>query len=432
MMTGCRLEWRALNAPCTLPERQELPKHRLSTQFARSQVVENKRALILSSVFAERAEWRDALLAAGWEVEEVEQRAQVLERIPEFLPSLLVLDFGEQVLPGEVEESFAQRCRDSGLAAIVILRDPTPVDVAVAFRRGAIDVLISPFDVKMLLAAVTRAGSFKDLYRENMDYRRQLERANRELRESLNVLKMDQLAGRQVQQDILPRQPLRCRGYWISHSIVPSLYLSGDFVGYNSAFDRYILFYFGDVSGHGASSAFVTVMLAFLLRQLRRRHVAESDFAALARAPEGLAEHLNRQMLGMDIDKHLTFFAGAIDTEENRLRYVVSGLAPAPVFIVDGQADFLPGKGKPLGLFKDARWEIRECFLPPASALVVVSDGLLEQLHRLPDDQNRDQTLLRLLSGATPSHQAICSALGLDAIGEAPDDASVLTVTRDA
>lgn len=73
---------------------------------------------------------------------------------------------------------------------------------------------------------------------------------------------MDQLAGRQVQQDILPREPLNCRGYRVSHSIVPSLYLSGDFVGYNSAFDRYILFYFGDVSGHGASSAFITVMLA--------------------------------------------------------------------------------------------------------------------------------------------------------------------------
>ena len=394
--------------------------------------MENKRALILSSTLAERAEWREALLAAGWEVEEVEQRAAVLERIPEFLPSLLVLDFGRQMLPGEVEESFAQRCRDSGLAVIVILRDPTPVEVAVAFRRGAIDVLISPFDIKMLLAAVARAGSFKDLYQENMDYRRQLERANRELRENLTVLKMDQLAGRQVQLDILPREPLYCRGYRISHSIVPSLYLSGDFVGYNSAFDRYLLFYFCDVSGHGASSAFVTVMLAFLLRQLRRRHVAETDFAALARAPEGLAEHLNRQMLAMSIDKHLTFFCGAIDIEENRLRYVISGLSPAPVLVIDGQATFLPGKGKPLGLFKDAHWDVQECDVPPAAALVVVSDGLLEQLHQIPEDPSRDQTLLRLLSGTEPRHEAICAALGLDAIGEAPDDASVLTVTRDA
>src|SRR3990167_1336801 len=276
-----------------------------------SLVVENKRALLISADTTESAVWAALLAAEDWSVEVVQRRSQALERIPEFLPSLLVLDLRVGEVPGNIEESFAQRCRDSGLAAIVILHDPSPHDVAVSFRRGAIDVLIPPFGPRELMAAVNRAGSFKDLYQENMDYRRQLERANRELRESFNVLRMDQLAGRQVQLDILPRQPLKCRGYQVAHSMVPSLYLSGDFVGYNAVFDRYILFYFGDVSGHGASSAFVTVMLAFLLRQLRRRHVAEEDFAALARAPEGLAEHLNRQMLAMDLDKHLTFFSGA-------------------------------------------------------------------------------------------------------------------------
>lgn len=394
--------------------------------------MENKRALIVSGAHGERAEWRRALLGAGWVVEEMEQRAQALARIPDFLPSLLLLDLQPDELPGQVEESFAQRCRDSGLAAIVILRDPAPGDVAVAFRRGAIDVLIPPFTATELLTAVSRAGNFKDLYQENMDYRRQLERANRELRENLNILRMDQLAGRQVQRDILPREPLCCRGYCVTHSIVPSLYLSGDFVGYNSAFDRYILFYFGDVSGHGASSAFVTVMLAFLLRQLRRRHVAESDFAALARAPQGLAEHLNRQMLAMDIDKHLTFFAGAIDVERSHLRYVISGLSPAPILVEDGAAGFLPGQGKPLGLFKDARWEVRERTLPPASALVIASDGLLEQIDKMPGDDSREGALLRLLAGVRPNHQSICDALGLAKIQDAPDDVSVLTVTRRA
>lgn len=394
--------------------------------------MENKRALIVSQAGEERAAWRQALLAAGWKIEELERLDQVVARIPEFLPALLVLDLGEDGSPAAVDETFAQRCRDSGLAVIVVLRDPAPEQVAVAFRRGAIDVLIPPFDPAALLGAVARAGNFKDLYQENMDYRRQLERANRELRENFNVLKLDQLAGRQVQQDILPREPLYCRGYRVGHSIVPSLYLSGDFVGYNSAFDRYILFYFGDVSGHGASSAFVTVMLAFLLRQLRLRHVAESDFAALARAPAGLAEHLNRQMMVMNIDKHLTFFSGAIDTEHNLLRYVISGLSPPPVLMTEGRATFLPGKGKPLGLFKDARWDIQDCVLPPGSALAVVSDGLLEQLAKPPGEFDRGEVLLRTLTGVAADHDAICAALGLGGIREAPDDASVLTVTRDA
>ncbi|MBK6959756.1 MAG: SpoIIE family protein phosphatase [Gammaproteobacteria bacterium] len=396
-----------------------------------SQVVENKRALLISADGRESAVWAALLATDDWSVETVERRGQALARIPEFLPSLLLLDLQIGEVPENVEESFAQRCRDSGLAAIVILRDPSPRDVAVSFRRGAIDVLIPPFTPAELLAAVDRAGNFKDLYQENMDYRRQLERANRELRESFNVLRMDQLAGRQVQLDILPREPLRCRGYSVAHSIVPSLYLSGDFVGYNAVFDRYVLFYFGDVSGHGASSAFVTVMLAFLLRQLRRRHTVEKDFAALARAPEGLAEHLNRQMLAMDLDKHLTFFSGAIDAETGRFRYVVSALSPPPILVTKTAAGFLPGKGKPLGLFKDASWEIQERDFPPNSALVVVSDGLMERIDGTTNVA-RESRLLELLTGVPPEHERICDALGLNLIKEAPDDVSVLTVTHNA
>lgn len=399
---------------------------------ARSLAVENKRALIVSNAMDDCMAWQKALLAAGWTVDIVADRDQALTRIAARPPSLLLLDLGQDTTSAMVEEGFAERCRESGLAAIAVLREPTPIEVAMAFKRGVVDVLIAPFDASMLMEAVERAGSFRDRYQENLDYRHQLECANTELRDSLNILRMDQLAGRQVQQDILPREPLDCRGYRISHTIVPSLYLSGDFVGYSSAFDRYILFYFGDVSGHGASSAFVTIMLAYMLRQLRRRHVAESDFAALARAPEGLAEHVNRQILGMGIDKHMTFFAGAIDTEHNWLRYVIGGMSPAPVMIVDRVARFLPGKGKPLGLFREGHWEISECELPPGSALVVVSDGLLEQLERQPGE-DLDQVLLRRLTGlAENRHETLCAALDLAEIHEAPDDASVLTVVRDA
>ena len=142
--------------------------------------MENKRALLISADTPESAVWAALLAADDWSVEVVERRGQALERIPEFLPSLLVVDLRIGEVPANIEESFAQRCRDSGLAAIVILHDPSPQDVAVSFRRGAIDVLIPPFRPEELMAAVNRAGSFKDLYQENMDYRRQLERADRE------------------------------------------------------------------------------------------------------------------------------------------------------------------------------------------------------------------------------------------------------------
>ena len=96
------------------------------------------------------------------------------------------------------------------------------------------------------------------MIRQNLEYRQQLEQANRELNDSLHLLELDQIAGSQIQNSLLPPTPLQKDKYEIAYRISPSLYLSGDFVGYNILYDRYLVFYVADVSGHGSSSAFLT------------------------------------------------------------------------------------------------------------------------------------------------------------------------------
>ena len=109
----------------------------------------------------------------------------------------------------------------------------------------------------------------------------------------MDMLKSDQIAGVEVQKSLMPNSPLVFGDYEISHSVNPSLYLSGDFVGYNFILDRFLLFYFVDVSGHGSSSAFVTIFLRFMVGRVIRRHEIEKDLEALNQAPDGLLEHLN-------------------------------------------------------------------------------------------------------------------------------------------
>ena len=169
----------------------------------------------------------------------------------------------------------------------------------------------------------------------------------------------------------MPESPLSAGEYQISHSIVPSLYLSGDFVGYNVVLGRYLLFYFADVSGYGASSAFVTVLLRFMVGRVIRRHQLQEDYAALAMAPQGLVEHINSQMLATGLGKHMTLFAGSVDMANNVMRYVVGAQLPPPILVVDGEAVFLPGKGKPVGIFDDATWHVEEFEMPERSSLVL-------------------------------------------------------------
>lgn len=390
---------------------------------------DSKRVLILSRDHHRCVLWVRLLESAGWQVRRVSSLDGALTGIAEFSPALMFanVEAGEHVI--DIEEDFARRCRESGVAVIPILSEPTPADVADSFRRGAIDVLVEPFTDQEMLSAIDRARSFKDLYRENKNYRLQIERANRELRDSLNTLKMDQMAGRQIQLNILPDKPLVYGEYEIAHKIVPSLYLSGDFVGYSVLLDRFLIFYVADVSGHGASSAFVTIMLSFMVRQLSWRHINEDDIAALLRAPQGLLEHINRQVLAMKIDKHLTMLVGSIDTERNVLRYVTGAQLPMPVMVSNAGVEFLPGKGRPVGLFDDSHWTIEEIILPEKFSLTIISDGLLDCQ---PGDSiaTKEQFLLDACGGADMTHDGICAGLGVADIADARDDVSLLTVIR--
>ena len=256
-------------------------------------------------------------------------------------------------------------------------------------------------------------------------YADKLEKANNELQESLRHLERDQKAGREVQKSLMPEGPLSFRNYEISYSITPSLYLSGDFVSYNFVLDRYLLFYFADVSGHGASSAFVTVLLRFIIGRIIRRHTLEKDYSALAQAPEGLVESINQQILSAGLDKHLTLVAGSLDTETRQLRYVMGAQQPSPIMITDGRAQFLSGKGKPVGIFEDAAWAVEQIYLPEQFAFILLSDGIYDLL---PGEQLKDKEakLLAALEDSLVSIESLRETLNIDSVTEPRDDISLL------
>ncbi len=387
----------------------------------------DKILLLISDRKMESDQWTSNLSERGWQVTRVTSFDDALEMdCHRFLVVLLVTNSAtDPVIP-----EFVSRC-GSGEAVLLlpIVDYATGKEILKLMHMGLKDVLIRPFSDDMLLSSIDRVASQRDLLKENTEYRTRLETANRVLKESLDILKLDQIAGRQVQHSLLPPSPLRHGQYEIAHRIVPSLYLSGDFVGYHIVFDRYLLFYFADVSGHGASSAFITILLGFLLRRIVQRHVRDKDFKALDRAPEGFIEYVNRQILGTGLEKHLSIFAGSIDMNKHLLRYAVGAQLPMPIFVVGNDARYLPGKGKPVGIYEDATWNVEEIALPARFSLVIASDGIFDILPGENLDA-RESQLLEAASVATMDHDQLCTALGLESLTEAPDDISILTVTR--
>ncbi len=301
-------------------------------------------------------------------------------------------------------------------------------DVVSALRAGASDFLLKPLgDYSVVVDAIQRAMDNSELILQNRVYRQELEQANRELREYVRVLERDQKAGRRVQGKLLPDAPAHFNDFHIDYRMVPSLYLSGDFIDFGLLNDRYLAFYLTDVSGHGAASAFVTVWL----KQLVRRYFRENKIFHSTESFEGDAARLlgliNQEVINSGVGCHMTCFVGVIDTHTREMRYVFGGHLPFPILFSDQGAQYLTGKGKPVGIFSDATWSVNTLSLPDKFSLVVFSDGILEIL---PEEDliEKENTLLSVVNDNAKSVESIAEAFGIDNIDDVPDDIAILLI----
>ncbi len=301
-------------------------------------------------------------------------------------------------------------------------------DAVEALRLGAADYLIKPLeDLAVLEHSVRRALDRAYLRVENQRYRDKLEAANRELQASLNLLQEDQNAGRQVQMNMLPVTPWSIEGLEFSHRIIPSLYLSGDFVDYFRVDERRVAFYLADVSGHGASSAFVTVLLKFMTTRLlyeSRRNGTLPEFK-----PSEVLAHINRGLINTKLGKHVTMLGGVIDLEKNSLTYSIGGHLPLPVLFVEGQASYLEGRGLPVGLFDDATYDDRVMELPPSFSLSLFSDGILDVLPGATLKE-KEASLPEQVAAAGGTLDGLRQVFRLANLAEMPDDIALLVLSR--
>lgn len=366
---------------------------------------------------------------SGFEVFEASEANQLCSAIREHQPDLVITDLR---MPGADGLYVLNQVKihQPDLPVIIISGAGGVSDVVQALRLGASDYLVKPIlDIEMLVLAINKALEHKALLVENQRYREQLEAANHELRESLRVLERDQLAGKQVQKRLMPNRLETKDNYTVSHYIAPSLFLSGDFIDYAHIRKRYLAFYLADVSGHGSSSAFVTIWLKHLVSRMVREDGLFGDVESFKRGPNQLLQAVNSEIRETSLNHHLTFFVGVIDTRTQKMNYAVAGHLPMPVLKTPDSCTYLVGEGKPVGIFKDVEWQVYSMQLPEEFTLSCFSDGVLEIL---PSDtiQEKELHLLEKVAQSGGSLESICNTLHVKDDGETPDDIAILTISR--
>ena len=382
--------------------------------------------LIIDDDDVVRASLAAYLEDSGFSVLQAGNGQQGLQVFEEHQPDLVICDLRMPQMGGlELIRQVSERAPQ--LPVIVVSGAGVMSDAVEALRLGAADYLIKPLeDLAVLEHSVRRALDRSRLVLENQRYRDKLEAANRELEASLHLLQEDQTAGRQVQMNMLPESPWVAGEFAFEHQIIPSLYLSGDFVDYFRVDERRIAFYLADVSGHGASSAFVTVLLKFmttrLMFELKRSKMREFK-------PSEVLSHINRGLINSKLGKHVTMVGGVIDEESGLLTYAVGGHLPLPVLHTPAHTRYLEGRGLPVGLFDEATYQDLVVELPPQFSLSLMSDGILDLL---PGDTLKDKeaALPEIVKAAGGSLDGLRQRFGLATLGDMPDDIALLVLSR--
>ena len=297
-----------------------------------------------------------------------------------------------------------------------------------ALRFGASDFFVRPVDdIEALKRSLDRCVRQRGVRRELEQSRQSLQAANTELRGTIAVLEQDQQAGRQVQLRMLPATPLVLNDYVFSHTVIPSLYLSGDFTDYFTVGDHFVTFFMADVSGHGSSSAFATVLLKNLFARKRSDFLRQNDDTILS--PLALLKRANKEIMDLGVGKFATMVVGVLDMESNTLRYSVAGHLPQPVLVSQDGARYLRGEGSAVGIMDDASFEEHMIDLPGSFMLALFSDGILEILP--PSNLiEKEKYFLNVFAETANSPEEMVTRLGLDQVGTAPDDIAALFISK--
>ena len=383
--------------------------------------------LIIDDDEVVRASLAAYLEDSGFQVLQAENGLQGLQMFEREQPDLVICDLRMPQVDG-LELIRRINKLTSDMPVIVVSGAGVMSDAVEALRLGAADYLIKPLeDLAVLEHSVRRALDRSQLRLENQRYREKLEAANRELQASLHLLQEDQNAGRQVQMNMLPVTPWQTDDLQFTHQIIPSLYLSGDFVDYFRVDEHRVAFYLADVSGHGASSAFVTVLLKFMTTRLLyewRRNGVLPEFK-----PSDVLGHINRGLINCKLGKHVTMLGGVIDQQSGQLTYSIGGHLPLPVLFSEGKASYLEGRGLPVGLFEEVTYNDLVMPLPASFSLTLMSDGILDLL---PGDtlKEKEAALPELVRQAGGTLDGLRQVLGLANLKDMPDDIALLVLSR--
>ncbi len=164
--------------------------------------------------------------------------------------------------------------------------------------------------------------------------------------------------------------------------------LGGDSLNIIQIDPTHAAFYVLDVTGHGVTSALLSVTATHFLSGYIKNH----DYC-----PKQLVDYMNRHFSREPYVNHaFTLVYGVLDLETLVFTYTSAGHVGPIRVATDGKAEAFDGHGPPVGLFVEAEYGRSSIQLMPGDRLFLISDGVYEVRNSAGEDFGLDRVYWHL------------------------------------
>ena len=174
---------------------------------------------------------------------------------------------------------------------------------------------------------------------------------------------------REIQKGLLPGSPMKRNRAELQGVSIPAREVGGDFFNYFPLPEKKTALLIGDVSGKGVPAA---LLMANIQARLQAR-------LPLGASLSQMAEELDQEIFNSTLpENYVTLFAGILDYEGAKLKWVNAGHNTQYVLRESGELKHLSSTGRPLGLLPGGGYAEAETELEQGDTLFLFTDGLID------------------------------------------------------
>ncbi|HEY2924176.1 MAG TPA: SpoIIE family protein phosphatase, partial [Candidatus Eisenbacteria bacterium] len=230
-----------------------------------------------------------------------------------------------------------------------------------------------------------------------------------------------------LQQSLLPTEPLVSPPYRVAGKNIPSSDVGGDYFDFIDGEAPVLTVGLGDVAGKGMPAA---LLMTNLHASVRAHVESESQLPIVMGRLNRSIHHAVRG------DRFITLVLIAIEKKSGEIRYVNAGHNPPFLVRASGETEKLSVGGLLLGMFPEAAYESALLRMDPGDVLVLYSDGVTEARDERDDEFGEERLASFLREHRTMDPERLVESLiravhEFSSEGKPGDDVTVAVIRRD-